>query len=91
MSINKNVKLKALLDVASIDITSGFDEILQKILSITCESMNANSGTIILVDEETGELRIASSFGLREDYIEQVHREAREAGVPLSSSLREPY
>ena len=86
MSRNKNVKLKALLDIASIDITSGFDEILQKILSITCESMNANSGTIILVDEETGELRIASSFGLGEEYIEQVHREAREAGVPLYSS-----
>ena len=86
MSRNKNIKLKALSDIASIDLTSGFDEILQKILRIICESMNANSGTIILVDEETGELRIASSFGLREDYIEQVHREAREAGVPLSSS-----
>ncbi|CAG0974560.1 two-component system, sporulation sensor kinase A [Methanosarcinales archaeon] len=86
MSMDKNIKLKALSDIASIDITSGFDEIFQKILSITCKSMNANSGTIILVDEETGELRMVSSFGLREDYIEQVHRVAREAGVPLSSS-----
>ena len=70
--MDKNIKLKALSDIASIDITSGFDEIFQKILSITCKSMNANSGTIILVDEETGELRMVSSFGLRDDYIEQV-------------------
>ncbi|NJD52010.1 MAG: PAS domain S-box protein [Candidatus Methanoperedens sp.] len=87
MANDKNVKLKALLNIASIDTTSGLDEILQKILNVTCESINADYGAIILVDEGTCESRMASSFGLREDYIEQVHRAAREAGVPFSSSL----
>lgn len=72
MANDKNVKLKALLDIDSIDTTSGLDEILKKLLNITCESINADCGTIILVGEGTGEPRIASSFGLREDYIDQV-------------------
>ena len=77
-------KLKALSDIASIDITLEFKEILQNILKIACETINANSATIILVDEETDEVRMAASYGLGQDYPERVHEAARDAGVPLT-------
>jgi len=79
-------KLKALSDIASIDINLDFDKILERILQITCETMNAHSGTIMLVDDETKELRMAAKYGLPEDYIERVYRAAEAAGVPISSS-----
>ncbi len=82
----KERKLKALSDIASIDITLEFKEILQNILKIVCETINAYSGTIMLVDEDTDELRMAASYGLGQDYPERVHEAAREAGVPLTYS-----
>ena len=48
--------------------------------------MNAHSGTLMLVDEETDELKMVSSFGLSTDYIEKVYRVANEAGLSISSS-----
>lgn len=86
MEKNESIKLKALSDIASIDITLEFSKILQHILQITCKTMNAHSGTIMLVDEAAGELRMVSSHGLPEDYIERVYAAADKAGVTLTSS-----
>ncbi|MCX9009720.1 MAG: PAS domain S-box protein [Candidatus Methanoperedens sp.] len=79
-------KLKALSDIASIDLTLEFNEILQRILKITCEAMIAHSGTLILVDGEAEDLRMVASYGLGQDYPDRVHEMARKAGVPLSYS-----
>jgi len=78
-------KLKALLSIASIDISLEFDRILQSIMEITCFAMNAHSGTMMLVDEATGVLRMAASHGLGCEYIERVKEAARKAGVHLAS------
>jgi PAS domain S-box-containing protein len=79
-------KLKALSDIASINIDQKFDKILQNILEITCETMKAHSGTIMLVDETTDELRMVASYGLPDDYIERVYEVAKNANVPITSS-----
>lgn len=86
MDRNEASKLKALSDIASIDIALEFENILQDILKITCETMNAHSGTMMLVDEKTGELGMAASYRLGDDYIERVYEAAKKAGVPLTSS-----
>ena len=86
MPENEKSKLKALSDIASINIGQEFDKVLQNILEITCEAMKAHSGTIMLVDEITGELRMVASYGLGEDYPKRVHKAAEEAGVPLTYS-----
>jgi len=78
-------KLKALLSIASIDISLEFDRMLHSIMEITCSAMNAHSGTIMLVDETNGELKIATSHGLGGDYMERVYEAARIAGVKLAS------
>ena len=57
MDEEESVKLKALSDIASIDISLEFENILQEILKITCKTMNAHSGTLMLVDEATEELK----------------------------------
>jgi PAS domain S-box-containing protein len=86
MRINENSKLKALSDIASIDLTLEFNEILYNILKITCEAMSAYSGTLMLTDEGDGQLRMVASYGLPHDYIERMYEAARNAGVPLMSS-----
>jgi len=86
MEKNESKKLKALSDIASIDITLELDNILLEILKTTCETMNAHSGTMMLVDEDSNELKMVSSYGLPEDYIERVYKAARKAGLPISSS-----
>ncbi|VVB88105.1 Methyl sulfide methyltransferase-associated sensor [uncultured archaeon] len=86
MKNSEKLKLKALSDIASIDITLEFDKILQNILKITCETMKAHAGTIMLVDETADELRMAASYGLGQDYPERVHEAAKKAGVSLTYS-----
>jgi len=86
MRKNEKSKLKALSDIASTDITFEFNEILHNILKITCEAMNAHSGTMMLVDEEDNKLKMAASYGLPHDYIERVYDAARKAGVRIISS-----
>ncbi len=86
MPQNEQSKLKALSDIASINIDQDFDKILKNILEITCETMKAHSGTIMLVDETTDELRMVASYGLGQDYPRRVHEAAKEAGVPLTYS-----
>jgi PAS domain S-box-containing protein len=83
---NESTKLKALSDIASIDISLEFDTILKQILKITCCSMKALSGTIMLVEKESGELRMVSSYGFPDNYPEIVHEAAKKAGVNLTFS-----
>lgn len=85
MAGDEKSKLKALSDIASIDITLEFGSILQNILKLTCETMNAHSGTMMLI-EENNELRMVASYGLSPDYPERVHESAKKAGVPLTFS-----
>jgi PAS domain S-box-containing protein len=77
-------KNEALLAIASMDISLEFDMILNSIVDITCVAMNAPSGTMMLVEEETGVLRISASYGLGHEYIERIDKAARN-GVSLSS------
>jgi PAS domain S-box-containing protein len=86
MEKEESIKLKALSDIASIDISLEFENVLQEILKITCKTMNAHSGTLMLVDEVTDELKMVSSFGLPTNYIEKVYRAANEAELSISSS-----
>jgi PAS domain S-box-containing protein len=79
-------KLQALSDIASIDISLEFNDILRSILKITCKATDAQSGTIMLVDELDNNIRMAVSYGLPQDYIERVYDAAKKAGVPLASS-----
>ncbi len=79
-------KLKALSDIASIDISLEFNDVLQSILKFTCEATGAQSGTIMLVDESDNNIRMVASYGLPQNYIERVYDAAKKAGVPLASS-----
>jgi PAS domain S-box-containing protein len=79
-------KLKALSDIASIDISLEFNDILRSILKIICEAIGAKSGTVMLVDELDNNIRMVASYGLPRDYIERVYKAAEKAGVELSSS-----
>lgn len=86
MKEKESMKLKALSDIASIDINLEFDTILQRILKITCKTINAHSGTIMLIHDDTEELRMVSSHGLPENYIGMVYEAAEKAGVTITSS-----
>ncbi len=83
---NESTKLKALSDIASIDLTLEFGTILKQILEIICHAIKALSGTIMLADEDSGELRMVSSYGFPDNYPEMVHEEAKKAGVKLTFS-----
>lgn len=83
---NESTKLKALSDIASIDVSLEFDTILKQILKITCCAMKALSGTIMLVEKESGELKMVSSYGFPDNYPEIVHEAAKKAGVNLTFS-----
>jgi len=78
-------KLRALNEISSIDITLEFDRILERILDFTCKTMNAHSGTIMLVDEADGELKMVASYRLGPDYIEKVYKAAEKAGAQIAS------
>jgi PAS domain S-box-containing protein len=86
MDKNESTKLKALSDIASIDVTFEFSNILNHIMKITCESMNAHSGTIMLVDEVTKQLEMAASYGLPCNYIERVYELAKKFNMPITTS-----
>ncbi|MCE8423016.1 MAG: PAS domain S-box protein [Candidatus Methanoperedens sp.] len=79
-------KLKALSDIASIDIDLPFETILQNILRITCVGMNANSGTMMLFEGDEKVLKMVASYGLPYNYIELVNEAREKAGVTLTSS-----
>ncbi|NIA03430.1 MAG: GAF domain-containing protein, partial [Nitrospirae bacterium] len=86
MEKNEISKLQALTDISSIDINLEFNQILENILRITCKTISAHSGTIMLVDEVTQELTMAASHNLGDDYIEKIYAAAKKAGVTISSS-----
>jgi GAF domain-containing protein len=83
---NESIKLKALSDIASIDVSLEFGHILNLILKITCESMNAHSGTIMLLNEVTKKLEMEASYGLPYNYIERVNELAKKFGMAISTS-----
>lgn len=86
MDEKQKLKLKSLSCIASIDGTLEFDKILPDILKITCETMRAHSGTILLVDEATDELRMVAGYGLGQDYPERIHKAEKKAGTSLKHS-----
>jgi|GEM_PF-824042 len=86
MEITEISKLQALTDISTIDITLEFSQILDNILKITCETMNAHSGTIMQVDEVTEELTMVASHNLGPDYIEKVYAAAKKTGINIISS-----
>src|SRR5659263_67290 len=86
MDKSESTKLKALSDIASIDVTFEFSNILNHILKITCESMNAHSGTMMLIDEVTKQLKMAASYGLPCDYIDRVYELAKKFNMPITTS-----
>lgn len=79
-------KLEALNDISSIDITLDLEKTLQKILKITCETMKAHSGAILLVDKKTGNPEMAASFEQGVEYIHGVCEIAKKTGTDLSES-----
>ena len=83
---NESTRLKALSDIAQIDISLEFDTILKQILKITCCAMKALSGTIMLYEKESNELRMVSSYGFPDNYPEIVLEVAKKAGVELTFS-----
>ncbi|MEA2033095.1 MAG: PAS domain S-box protein [Euryarchaeota archaeon] len=76
------LELKALLSISKIDLKKDLKQILNEILTIVGGAMDAHSGSIMLVNEETGELEMVATFGLPDDYIERVYSK----GVPITTS-----
>jgi PAS domain S-box-containing protein len=77
-----NLKLKALLSISKIDLRKDLKQILNEILNHVGDAMGAHSGSIMLLNEETGELEMVATFGLPDDYIEMVYSK----GVPITTS-----
>ncbi len=77
-----NLELKALLSISKIDLKRDIKQILNEILTIVGSEMGAHSGSIMLINEETGELEMVATFGLPDDYIERVYSK----GVPITTS-----
>jgi PAS domain S-box-containing protein len=75
-------KLKALLSISKIDLKTDLKQILNEILNRVGDAMGAHSGSIMLLNEETGELEMVATLGLPDDYIEMVYSK----GVPLTTS-----
>ncbi len=81
MNCDEKSILRALADIVAIDTTLDMDYIIQNILNITCDTINAQSGTVMLADETSGELRMAASYGLRQNFPEQVHEAPMKTGA----------
>ncbi len=74
--------LKALSSISQIDLTQSLKQILEEILAIVGHQMGARSGSMMLVNEETGELELVATFGLPDDCIQQIYSK----GVPITNS-----
>ena len=74
--------LKALSSISRIDLTQSFKQILDEILAIVGHQIGAHSGSMMLVNEETGELELVTTFGVPDDYIQQIYNK----GVPITNS-----
>ncbi|MBN1762264.1 MAG: PAS domain S-box protein [Methanomicrobia archaeon] len=77
-----DLKLEALLTISRIELTTPLNQLLEEILIIVGREMQAHSGSVMLVNEESGELDMIATFGLPEDYINRIY--ARK--VPLTCS-----
>jgi PAS domain S-box-containing protein len=74
--------LKSLMNISQIDLRQERTIILEKILTITVDEMGAFAGSITLINEETGKLEFAATYGLPDDYIERINRKK----VPITNS-----
>lgn len=81
-------KLKALSDIASIDIDLELNEVLQRILKITCDAMNATSGNIMLVKKDTNELKIVYSYGISENQMEKGSEITAHISAPMKKGSK---
>jgi PAS domain S-box-containing protein len=77
-----NLELKALLDISEIDLTKNLKQILEEILPIVGRQIGGHSGYMMLVNEETGEPEVVATFGLPDDYIQQVYSKS----IPIDRS-----
>jgi PAS domain S-box-containing protein len=68
-----DLKLEALLNISQIDLTTPLNQLLDEILTRVGREMQAHSGSVMLVNEETGELDMVATFGLPEDYIDRIY------------------
>jgi PAS domain S-box-containing protein len=73
---------KSLLNIAEIDLKRDLNQILNEILIIVEREIRAHSGSIMLVNEETGELETVATFGHPDDYNEKDYSK----GVPITTS-----
>jgi len=68
-----DLKLETLLNISQIDLTTPLNQLLEAILTTVGREMQAHSGSVMLVNEETGELDMAATFGLPDDYIDRIY------------------
>jgi PAS domain S-box-containing protein len=68
-----SLKLETLLNISQVDLTTPLNQLLDEILTTVGREMQAHSGSVMLVNEETGELDIAATFGLPGDYIDRIN------------------
>ena len=78
---------QSLLNIAEIDLRGDRNPLLNDILTVVGREMRAHSGTIMLVNEVTGELEMVATFGLPDDYIEKVHFDASEASLATRMNI----
>ena len=60
---------------------------INEILTIVGREMCAHSGSIMLVNEETGELEMVATFGLPGDYIKKVYFDASDASLATRMNI----
>jgi PAS domain S-box-containing protein len=64
-------ELQALLRISQINLTKSLPRILEEILIIIAEEIGAHSGSMMRINEETGELEMVAAVGLTDEYIER--------------------
>ena len=80
--------IKALLSISKIDLKKDLKEILVGILTVVGREMGAHSGSIMLVNEETGELETVATYGLTDGDIERAYgKEVTSPSSPAGVAL----
>jgi len=74
--------LKALSSISRIDLAKSLEQILEEILTIVGHQIGGHSGSMMLANEETGELELVATFGLPDDCIERIYN----GGFPITNS-----
>jgi PAS domain S-box-containing protein len=76
------LELQALLAISQIDLTKDLKRILEEILIIVRGVLGGHSGSIMLINEEIGELEMVATAGFLGNYTKRVYSK----GVPITSS-----